>query len=406
MRKPTSRLDRAGWQRCRQRGAVSVMFGLTLVMLIGFAGLAIDLGRFFVIKSELQNAMDACALAAVTQLRPGQGDSTALTKARAYGKLAASRNRADFQSTAITLGDEHITFSDKIDFSTTATYDTARFVRCSYPLTGLPVYFMQVLSPDLSAQTISAQAVAGLGTASDTACAVPVGVCKGSGANYGLQVGEWLASKSGTSLGKGFFGWLDYNQKGGGKTDLVNTLTGAGQCNLADVASVTGSVISPGNKTSVDAAWNSRFGWYDKLTPAGAPPDYTGYAYSQDANWPAGAGAYLNYVNAKGAYLSYQGGVPAGIDGAPGVKNKYAALPLSAANTSSRRIALAPVIDCADLSKSVPIEAWACVLMLNPMISAGTPKSPEVWDTAKVEYLGLTTDEGSPCAQHLPLIGQ
>ena len=63
----------------RQRGGVAIMFGLTLVVLIGFIGLSIDLGRFFVIKSELQNAMDACALSAASQLKPGAGDPNALT---------------------------------------------------------------------------------------------------------------------------------------------------------------------------------------------------------------------------------------------------------------------------------------------------------------------------------------
>ena len=58
----------------RQRGSVAIMFGLTLVVLIGFIGLSVDLGRFFVIKSELQNAMDACALSAASQLKPGAGD--------------------------------------------------------------------------------------------------------------------------------------------------------------------------------------------------------------------------------------------------------------------------------------------------------------------------------------------
>ena len=54
-----------------QRGVVVIVFGLMLVVLIGFAGLVIDLGRLFVIKTELQNAMDAWALSAASQLRPG-----------------------------------------------------------------------------------------------------------------------------------------------------------------------------------------------------------------------------------------------------------------------------------------------------------------------------------------------
>ena len=47
-----------------QRGAVAIIVGLTIAVLVGFAGLALDGGRLYVNKTELQNAADACALAA------------------------------------------------------------------------------------------------------------------------------------------------------------------------------------------------------------------------------------------------------------------------------------------------------------------------------------------------------
>ncbi|MGH8034638.1 MAG: pilus assembly protein TadG-related protein, partial [Lysobacterales bacterium] len=93
----------------RQCGAVAIMFGLSLAVLIGFAGLAIDLGRFFVIKTELQNAMDACALAASSQLRPGQNNPNALTRAVAYGSVFT--NKANFQSVVVAVQPDQITFS-------------------------------------------------------------------------------------------------------------------------------------------------------------------------------------------------------------------------------------------------------------------------------------------------------
>ena len=51
-----------------QRGAVAVLVALMLVVLIGAAGIVLDLGRLFVAKTELQNAADACALAAAREL--------------------------------------------------------------------------------------------------------------------------------------------------------------------------------------------------------------------------------------------------------------------------------------------------------------------------------------------------
>jgi len=46
-----------------QRGAVLVIFGILLIMLIGFAALAIDVGRWYTVRSELSKSVDAAAIA-------------------------------------------------------------------------------------------------------------------------------------------------------------------------------------------------------------------------------------------------------------------------------------------------------------------------------------------------------
>ena len=48
----------------RERGAVLPMVGLMLAVLLGMAGLVIDLSGLFVAKTELQSAVDSCALSA------------------------------------------------------------------------------------------------------------------------------------------------------------------------------------------------------------------------------------------------------------------------------------------------------------------------------------------------------
>ena len=48
----------------RQRGAVALVVGLTLSVLLGAIGLALDSGHLYLTKTELQNGADACALAA------------------------------------------------------------------------------------------------------------------------------------------------------------------------------------------------------------------------------------------------------------------------------------------------------------------------------------------------------
>lgn len=50
--------------RHRQDGAVIVTVALVLLFLLGFMAIALDFGHLFVVKTELQTAMDSCALAA------------------------------------------------------------------------------------------------------------------------------------------------------------------------------------------------------------------------------------------------------------------------------------------------------------------------------------------------------
>ena len=51
-----------------QRGVAAIVVGLSLVMFLGFAALAVDLGYVMVTRNELQNAADAAALGATRQL--------------------------------------------------------------------------------------------------------------------------------------------------------------------------------------------------------------------------------------------------------------------------------------------------------------------------------------------------
>src|SRR5688500_5521096 len=106
----------------RQRGAVLVILGISLAVLIGFLGIVIDLGRLFVTKTELQSAMDACALAATAELKPGLNppDVNAITKAVNAGITAGTRNKVGFQSGAVAVTAADIYFSDRLsDNSTT-----------------------------------------------------------------------------------------------------------------------------------------------------------------------------------------------------------------------------------------------------------------------------------------------
>lgn len=63
----------------RQRGAILAITAIMLVVLVGIAALALDMGRVLVLRSEMQNAADAAALAGAVELN---GKADALDRAR------------------------------------------------------------------------------------------------------------------------------------------------------------------------------------------------------------------------------------------------------------------------------------------------------------------------------------
>lgn len=89
----------------RERGAVAVQVALLLVALLGCAAMAIDIGRWVVVRHELQNAADAAALAGANTL-PGQLAASAVaatwtsatTAANAAATQYASANNANGQA--------------------------------------------------------------------------------------------------------------------------------------------------------------------------------------------------------------------------------------------------------------------------------------------------------------------
>ncbi len=60
-----------------QAGATALLFGLTLVPIVGFAGAAVDYANAYRVRSELQNALDAAALAAAREMDASDNESAA-----------------------------------------------------------------------------------------------------------------------------------------------------------------------------------------------------------------------------------------------------------------------------------------------------------------------------------------
>jgi Flp pilus assembly protein TadG len=241
--------------RRRQRGAVAIIVGLTLAVLIGAVGLALDGGRLYVNKTETQNAADACALAASYELTGNPIAGEAFTRGTAAGVAVATRNRVGFQNAAIAADDVTVEYGSSL--ATGSTYlpatssppGNSKYVRCTITQSGIVPWFMQVLG--FGPSTVRSFATATLAP-SQSNCAVPMAVCVkpgGSAPTYGYSLGEWIGlnftdTGGGSQVGSytGNFRWIDFDPSsvapgctgggGGGANELKCLMAGSGQCDV------------------------------------------------------------------------------------------------------------------------------------------------------------------------------
>jgi Flp pilus assembly protein TadG len=76
------------------RGQVLVMFAILLVVLLGFAGVAIDFGRQNAEQRHIQTAADAAALAICKALIDGASDDAAIAEGRSVARINIERSPA------------------------------------------------------------------------------------------------------------------------------------------------------------------------------------------------------------------------------------------------------------------------------------------------------------------------
>lgn len=370
-----------------EKGAVAIITGVTLAVLIGFAGLALDLGRLYINKTELQSAADACALAAASELTcdPSIGPCpvSKLQNAENAGIFAGAKNKRDFQNAAVAIAAADVRFSTTL--APNSAYLTAgsaspnsKFAMCIARATGIVPWFMGVLGLG-DANAVNAAAVATLGPSQEFCSSAPIGVCsKGPSPYYGYATGEWIQSNF-TSGGNddaldGNFRWIDFTIQAGGNNEIRDQLAGGRICNLR----VGQNVEQHGQQQGAKSAYNTRFGMYPNspngYTPANAPPDRTGYAYPNKAPGspviPIGTSAYADYQSRQGLntpFTQNEYGVSGPGSNIPG--NPIS--PAEHAAGSERRLVAVPIIDCA-AGQVTPILGMACVLMLNPMSNGAT----------------------------------
>ena len=87
--------------RRRERGQVLMLVGVLLPLLLGMAGMAVDIGSYAGHKRNLQNAADSIALAAAQELCKVDCSNTAA--ATAAGNTWASKNNIDSADVTLTF---------------------------------------------------------------------------------------------------------------------------------------------------------------------------------------------------------------------------------------------------------------------------------------------------------------
>jgi Flp pilus assembly protein TadG len=421
-------------RRARQRGAVAIVVGLMIAVLLGFIGLALDGGHLYLTKTELQNSADACALAASYELTGAPTiPAAAFARAEAAGQAVGQMNKVDFQNSAIVSSDISVRFGTELStgsawLSAGAASPSSKYVRCTLTRSDIAPWFMQVLG--FGAQTVSSLATATLAPAQSN-CAVPMALCVqpgGSAPDYGYVVGNWysmdFSDTGGAANYTGNFRWIDFDPSsttpgcsGGGANELSCLLAGVGQCSLPPPTTSSCGTSGSANPTpgcvgengainSIQKAYNSRFGLYGpgSLSVSSAPPDFTGYSYSTE-NWPIGRDAYSGSVagvpNFKSARIAH---LPAndGTEVTPNVnplfyKNPYkpSLVAQHTANGADRRLVVMPIVECAGFAtgQHAPVRAYACVLLVDPY-----RLGPGNVVKSRLEYLGRSDVPGSPCA--------
>ena len=404
--------------RKHQQGAVIITVCLLMLFLLGFIGFALDFGRLFVVKSELQTAMDSCALAAAQELN---SQPTAIDRARSAGMTAGNLNAVNFQS-ASWSGQAQLVPSE-ITFKNSAYADTtdplvAAYAQCQHLQSGTKMWLMHILGVFSgnttvfpTTQGVVANAVA-TRASSQTTCPVPLALHAMAGGtplnNYGFTAGQWITLLMGAGEAtNGEIGWANLD----GSNSASETIA---EMNGSCGTEVGDNLGTPGVQSAVADVWNYRFGIYKNnvspATPATHNPDYSGYAYTA-LNWPAQFNAYFgptpastpatatseNLSTKRAKFAACSDDIAdldtcisiTGLDLKPGGFKDVAAPGTLAAgghrqHGRDRRTVVVPVVDGANT-----VIDWACMLMLQPL---SVPLVP-----VQLEFIGLAGNPGVPC---------
>jgi hypothetical protein len=258
-----------------------------MLALLLATGLCVDIGHFYLVKNELQNAADAAALAAAASLNSDDGGIT-----RATDIAVASFNNYEFNHKQATITRSDVRFAVNLsefdnngtgmdEASAKAVASRVRFVKVTVPPKTLHVFFASMVIG--SSHDVGADAVAGMSVAPNYfEHILPVTVITSNDGNDILPGNTYTIRRApGTAVTPGNYQILAIDDPGAsddrtGLANGVHTEVGVG-----DVVQTKPGVSSGAVRQGI----NTRFGDYTgNLDPAAYPPDMNvkeGITYQQ-----------------------------------------------------------------------------------------------------------------------------
>jgi Flp pilus assembly protein TadG len=107
------------------KGQALILVALAFVALLSIVGLAIDLGRYFIVSGSLRRAVDAASLAAASQFREGRS----IAEMTAMAEQAISMNGVAPETVVVTTCRQDVGLCQKKDTDGTVLDDKRKYVR-------------------------------------------------------------------------------------------------------------------------------------------------------------------------------------------------------------------------------------------------------------------------------------
>jgi len=263
---------RTAENRRGERGSVLAMAALGMLSVLLAAGLGIDISRFYLAKTELQNAADAAALAGVSGL-----NSSAVGITQATDRAVQAMNNYDFNQQAVSFPRANVLFAKNLEgpYVSEGSAQTdpkdIRFVKVTTPASPVAVSFaVSVLG---SSKNLTASATAGFSVPINVFCNwIPLSVIDydvpmAPGQTYTIRSGP------GNSVSPGNYQILAVSGRGG-KDVREGLASGVDLC--AEAGAVYDVDTKPGVTSGpVRQGINTRFDSYQggTVNPTEHPPD-------------------------------------------------------------------------------------------------------------------------------------